>query len=61
MSLFISILRNWYHELLFLYEIDSYDSTSWVYESSLHPSHNESEQTLEFDNLAKECSSKIDI
>jgi len=42
--LFIDIL------LLFLYEVDSYESTSWVYESSLWNSH-ESAQTFEFDNL----------
>jgi len=35
MNLFISILWNWYHEILFLlnflYEVDSYKSTSQVY------------------------------
>ena len=38
MNLFILILWNWYHEycfIEFLYEVDSYEFTSRVYESSL--------------------------
>jgi len=38
--------------LNFLCELDSYESTSWVYDSGLQGSH-EFEETFESDNLAR--------